>query len=110
MSSWPTATSGTISSSMTTASVSSGARLSLGRAGAFVPKVIQQPDFIDQGAAYGAGPGYAWVVFDPLAHPLTVWARRGRGPAAYARQPQLRTAAVFTNGPMMGKRFAAGRK
>ena len=54
--------------------------------------------------------GAAWVLVDPGRHRLEVWRREGRGLASYAASATRLDAAVFTNGPMMGKRLPSGRK
>lgn len=76
----------------------------------FVPNVLADPRFVADGVASGHDRGCWWAVVDPLRHPLGVWQKRVPRLAEYGRSAQALQAAVFTNGPMMGKRLSPTRK
>lgn len=76
----------------------------------FVPNVLADPHFVADGVASGHDRDCWWAVVDPLRHPLGVWKKRVPRLAAYGRSAQALDAAIFTNGPMMGKRFGPTRK
>jgi hypothetical protein len=76
----------------------------------FVPNVLADPHFLAVGVADGHDHDCWWAVVDPLRHPLCVWKKRVTRLAAYGRSAQALEAAIFTNGPMMGKRFGPTRK
>jgi hypothetical protein len=76
----------------------------------FIPKVVVGPDFLTGGVAYGHDEDSWWAVVDPGKHPLCVWKKCVPGPAAYGRSARTLDAAIFTNGPMMGKRVGRTRK
>lgn len=76
----------------------------------FVSDALADPHFWAAGVVYGQDGGCWWAIVDPLRHPLGVWSKRAPRFAAYARSAQALDAAVFTNGPMMGKRFGPKRK
>jgi hypothetical protein len=76
----------------------------------FIPNVLADPHFLAAGVAYGHDHDSWWAVVDPLRHPLRVWKKRVPRLAAYGRSAQALEAAIFTNGPMMGKRFGPRRK
>lgn len=78
----------------------------------FIPVVIDSPDFQKAGVVYGRGRGFWWVVVDPWAHPFYVWRKSGDhlSAATYSSTARALGGAVFTNGPMMGKRFGPARK
>lgn len=76
----------------------------------FVPNVLADPHFAADGVASGHDRDCWWAVVDPLRHPLGVWKKRVPRLAAYGRSAQALDAAIFTNGPMMGKRFGPTRK
>lgn len=77
---------------------------------AFIERAIEHRTFCETGVIRGRSRAYAWVVVDPVRHPLHIWRSRGNGLGAYARTARELDAAVFTNGPMTGKRFASGDK
>ncbi len=86
-------------------------RTELARDGlSFIPKVVVGPDFLTGGVAYGHDEDSWWAVIDPAKHPLCVWKKCVPGPAAYGRSARILDAAIFTNGPMMGKRLGRTRK
>lgn len=72
----------------------------------FIPAVISHPDFVETGTLQGSTGAYVWVVVDPVRHPLCVWQQGGEGGAAYGKTALSLHAALFTNGPMMGRRLA----
>ena len=76
----------------------------------FVRNVISQPCFRDSGVSYGSSAHCCWAVVDIGVHPLYVWRKSGRRIDAYSRSGRHLDAAVFTNGPMMGKRLGGRRK
>jgi hypothetical protein len=80
------------------------------RAPDFVARVVSGRGFRATGVAHGGDPTAAWAVVDPRAHPLVVWRKRGRGVTAYGDTPLAMAPALFTNGPMMGKRFSSRAK
>jgi hypothetical protein len=69
----------------------------------FVPNVLADPHFLAAGVANGRDHDCWWAVVDPLRHPLGVWKKRVPRLAVYGRSAQALEAAIFTNGPMMGK-------
>ncbi|MEO8289051.1 MAG: hypothetical protein ABI670_21790 [Chloroflexota bacterium] len=77
---------------------------------AFVPKSVSDPRFQAEGVAWGSSRDCWWAVVDPEAHPLYIWRKSGRGITAYGRTALSCNATVFTNGPMMGKRYSPARK
>jgi hypothetical protein len=86
-------------------------RADLTRGGAsFVPEVVADPGFVAAGVAHGNDGDCWWAVVDPRAHPLRVWKKRIGGLAGYADSGRALEAAVFTNGPMMGKRLGSKAK
>lgn len=54
--------------------------------------------------------GASLAVVDPMRHPLRVWRRCSDAPTGYSAAARALGAAVFTNGPMMGKRVFPGVK
>ena len=80
------------------------------RGAAFLPGIMADPAFLVDGIVYGFAGSYWWAVVDPYQHPLCVWQKTNIPPAAYSRSGRNLNAAIFTNGPMMGKRFSSGRK
>ena len=86
-------------------------RADLARDGlSFIPEVVVGADFLTGGIAYGHDEDCWWAVVDPRKHPLCVWKKCIPGPAAYGRSARTLDAAIFTNGPMMGKRVGRTRK
>jgi hypothetical protein len=73
---------------------------------AFVSLVTRHPAFRAAGVAHGRGAGCQWAVVDPERHPLHVWKRSAPTGLSYGRTARMLDAALFTNGPMMGKRLA----
>ncbi|RBP14138.1 hypothetical protein DFR50_110164 [Roseiarcus fermentans] len=69
---------------------------------AFIAKVVGRADFAANGILLGSRDGRHWAVVDPRRHPLQVW--RKKPGAFYANSARDLNAAIFTNGPMMGKR------
>lgn len=69
----------------------------------FIARVVADSGFRSNGVARGRGSFGWWAVVDPSSHPLYVWQKRGSGLHAYARSARRLDAAVFTNGPMMGR-------
>lgn len=67
----------------------------------FIPKAIDDPDFLASGVVYGGNDDCWWAVVDPRVHPLYVWKKAG----TYGSSAQTLNAAIVTNGPMMGKRL-----
>jgi hypothetical protein len=81
------------------------------RAGAsFVRSVTDDPAFRSAGVAHGRGTDCRWAVVDPERHPLYVWRRSCPAGWSYLRTARALDAAIFTNGPMMGRRPPAGWK
>jgi hypothetical protein len=81
------------------------------RAGAsFVRSVVDHPAFRSAGVAHGRGTDCRWAVVDPQRHPLYVWRRRAPVGWSYLRTARALDAAIFTNGPMMGRRLPGGWK
>jgi hypothetical protein len=76
----------------------------------FIPKLVADSGFLRAGVAYGYDDDCWWAVVDPRVHPLYVWKKHGRGMTAYSSSAQALNAAIFTNGPMMGKRLGPMRK
>lgn len=76
----------------------------------FIPSVVGQDEFRSAGVAHGRGTDCRWSVVDPERHPLYVWRRTLPVGWSYVRTARALDAAVFTNGPMMGKRLPHGRK
>jgi hypothetical protein len=76
----------------------------------FVAKVVSQTQFRQTGIAYGRDSSCAWVIVDPRAHPLQVWQKRRGGAASYSDTAIARDFAMFTNGPMMGRRLSPRSK
>jgi hypothetical protein len=76
----------------------------------FIPSVVGHAEFRAAGVAHGRGTDCRWTVVDPERHPLYVWRRTLPTGRSYARTACTLDAAVFTNGPMMGKRLPQGRK
>jgi hypothetical protein len=73
-------------------------------------EVVRSRDFDRDGIAIRRH-GDCWLAFvDPGAHPLYVWKRAAASARGYERAVQALDAAVFTNGPMMGKRISGDRK
>ena len=77
---------------------------------AFVSSVTRHPVFRAAGIGHGRGAGYRWAVVNPERHPLHIWKRSAPAGWSYGRTARLLDAALFTNGPMMGKRLAGGAK
>ncbi|HLH97146.1 MAG TPA: hypothetical protein VKW08_18705 [Xanthobacteraceae bacterium] len=75
---------------------------------AFISRLIHDPAFVSTGAVHAQADGCWWSVVHPRAHPLRVW--RTSAPLGYGRTGLELDAAVFTNGPMMGKRDGSGVK
>lgn len=75
----------------------------------FLPDVLADPHFLAAGIVHGRDHDCWWAVVDPLRHPLGVWKKRASCLAAYGRSAQALEAAVFTNGPMMGKRVGPAK-
>jgi hypothetical protein len=71
----------------------------------FVSGMLADPRFLTVGVVDAHDHDCWWAVVDPLRHPLGVWSKCGPRFAAYARSAQALGAAIFTNGPMMGKRL-----
>jgi hypothetical protein len=76
----------------------------------FIPNVIVDQNFLAVGVVYGRDDDFWWAIVDPRVHPLCVWKKRVSGIAAYGTSAQALNAAVFTNGPMMGKRLGPTHK
>jgi hypothetical protein len=76
----------------------------------FVAAVVGHPGFRAAGVGHGRSTGSRWAVVDPDRHPLRVWQRSSRTAWSYARSARALDAALFTNGPMMGRRLPGGRK
>jgi hypothetical protein len=69
-----------------------------------VRQALDRPGFRSTGVAEGGEGGegsFAWVLVDPERHPLVVWERAPR--RIYARTARELDAAVFTNGPYVGR-------
>jgi hypothetical protein len=73
-------------------------------AAAFLATATAHPAFHADGVLGGAGRQCQWFVVDPDRHPLHVWRRRP-GVSSYAGTAVDLGAAVFSNGPMMGRRL-----
>jgi hypothetical protein len=76
----------------------------------FVASVVGRAEFRSEGVAHGRGTDCRWSVVDPERHPLYVWRRDPRVGRSYVGTARALDAAVFTNGPMMGRRLPGGRK
>jgi hypothetical protein len=76
----------------------------------FTVRVVLDEGFRERGVCHGRSAHCCWSVVDPGAHPLYVWRKSEGRIDAYARSARDLDAAIFTNGPMMGKRFALGGK
>jgi hypothetical protein len=74
----------------------------------FIARVVSDPQFRQRGVAYGGDAAAAWAVVDPRVHRLRVWQKRPS--ASYSDTAIAMDAAVFTNGPMMGKRLSRRSK
>jgi hypothetical protein len=81
-----------------------------GDGASFIPSVVSHAEFRSAGVAHGRGRDCRWTVVDPERHPLYVWSRTLPGGWSYVRTARALDAAVFTNGPMMGRRLPRGRK
>jgi hypothetical protein len=77
---------------------------------AFVTRAVRHPEFRRSGVIRGKTGTSAWALVDPLLHPLYVWKKEGISPCSYGRTAVSLRAAVFTNGPFVGKRLASGLK
>jgi hypothetical protein len=66
-----------------------------------VRQAQDRPGFRSTGVAEGGEGAFAWVLVDPERHPLVVWERTRR--RSYARTARGLDAAVFTNGPYVGR-------
>jgi hypothetical protein len=75
-----------------------------------VARIVSGAEFGQTGIAYGGDSSAALAVVDPRAHPLAVWQKRACGVASYRDTAIAMEAAVFTNGPMMGKRLSPRSK
>jgi hypothetical protein len=71
----------------------------------FLDRVQRDATFQAAGVLGQCNRGSAWFVVDPVQHPLFVWGQHPPGLMAYAEAARALGAAVFSNGPMMGKRF-----
>jgi hypothetical protein len=68
----------------------------------FIPKVLADTVFKNNGVLYGDNDDLYWAVVNPNSHPLFVWAKKGNNKiGAYAAAAIKLGAVVFTNGPMM---------
>lgn len=76
----------------------------------FIAAVVDHPDFRSAGAGHGRSARFRWAVVDPERHPLHVWERHPGAASSYARSARALGAALFTNGPMMGRRLPGGQK
>jgi hypothetical protein len=76
----------------------------------FISEVVRVPDFRRSGTLYGQSGHVWWAVVDPFRHQLSVWVKSGSGIFDYSRSAQALNSALFTNGPMMGKRLGPRRK
>jgi hypothetical protein len=75
----------------------------LGDGSSFISRVIGHAEFQVNGISHGYSHHCYWAVVDPHLHPLHVWKKKSD--ASYASSACELKAAIFTNGPMMGKRF-----
>jgi hypothetical protein len=75
-----------------------------------IPRVVSEPPFRANGIDCRPWADAWLTVVDPVKHPLEVWRRRHSSARSYAESALVRDAALFTNGPMMGKRVWPGVK
>ncbi len=66
-----------------------------------VRQALDRPGFRSTGIAEGGEGSFAWVLVDPERHPLVVWERERLH--SYAGTARELDAAVFTNGPYVGR-------
>ena len=64
---------------------------------------LERPSFKSSGVAEGGDGSFSWVLVDPARHPLVVWERRPGSPRSYAATARALDAAVFSNGPYVGR-------
>jgi len=68
-----------------------------------VREAIERPSFRSTGVAEGGDGSFAWLLVDPARHPLAVWERAAGGLRGYAATARALDAAVFSNGPYVGR-------
>jgi hypothetical protein len=68
-----------------------------------VRQALERPSFRSTGVAEGGDGSFAWVLVDPERHPLVVWERAPGSLRGYARTARALDAAVFSNGPYVGR-------
>jgi hypothetical protein len=76
----------------------------------FVAQVVSQAQFRQTGISYGRDSSGAWAIVDPRAHPMHVWQKRDGAAASYGDTAIAMDFAMFTNGPMMGRRLSPRSK
>jgi len=81
-----------------------------GDGASFVRSVVGHPLFRSSGVAHGRGTDFRWAIVDPERYPLYVWRRSSPAGWSYRRTARALDAAIFTNGPMMGRRLPDGAK
>ena len=68
----------------------------------FIPRVLSDPDFRNNGVLYGNKSDMYWAVMNPRRHPLYVWWKQYDNAIGAYKMAALKLSAVaFTNGPMM---------
>ncbi len=75
-----------------------------------IERAVSAHAFRQLGVEWREVAGATLAVVDPVRHPLRVWRRRSDAPTGYSAAARALGVAVFTNGPMMGKRVWPGVK
>lgn len=66
-----------------------------------VRQALDRPGFGETGVTEGGDESFSWVLVDPERHPMVVWERAPR--RSYAATARALEAAIFTNGPYVGR-------
>jgi len=69
----------------------------------FIPQILQDSKFRNNGVIYGSNKGLYWAVVNPRKHPLYVWEKKGKDTDAYSKSALALGSVVFSNGPQMGR-------